>query len=373
MATKNGNDSGDVTKKPKIYSKCVKCGEKACIIARIKDTMCRGCFDAYYVHKFRAALGRSRLFLNEERVLLSYSGGVNSTSLLDMVLRGVSEATHKKLQFSVDVIFVDDEVLFGEAWNSEKYSMFDYLTSLGVRFFVLKLESYLHPSLECCVQTFDNFTVNWPVNTVSLDKEKKEILKIFAAVHSSNKQQLLEIIRYKLTARFAYKLGYNKILTGENSTRLSTQLLHGICCGKGAMANSDIAFADVRFPGLAFCRPMREFLAKEIVFSVKVSNLKFFNFPNFDHINRTGNDCSIFHVTEDFLAELNSLQPFTTSTVFRTGDKLSPLITGRVHTCPLCMLPHDNPVTYNNLCYSCERIVKRFKGEFVSLSVILFM
>ena len=373
MATNNVNDSEDPLKKPKVYSKCVKCGEKASIIARIKDSMCGGCFDAYYVHKFRAALGKSRLFLNEEKVLLSYSGGVNSTSLLDMVQRGASQSTHKKLQFSVNVIFFDEEVLFGDAWNSEKCLMFDYLTSLGVRFFVLKLESYLHPSLECCVQTFDDCMVNWPVNTVSLEKEKIEILKIFAAVHSSDKQQLLEIIRYKLAARFAYEFGYNKILTGENSTRLSTQLLHGICCGKGAMANSDVAFADTRFPGLAFCRPMREFLAKEIVFSVTVSNLKYFNFPNFDSINRTGNDCSIFHVTEGFLAELHNLHPFTTSTVFRTGNKLSPVITGQSHTCPLCMLSHDHPDTQNSLCYSCERIVKRFKGEFVSLSAILLM
>ena len=373
MATNNVNDSKDGLKRQKVYSKCVKCGKKASVIARIKDSMCGGCFDAYYVHKFRAALGKSRLFLNEEKVILSYSGGINSTSLLDMVQRGVNESTHKKLQFSVDVIFIDEEVLFGEACNSEKFLMFDYLTSLGVRFYVLKLESYLHPSLEFCVQIFDNFMVNWPVSTVSLVKEKTEIQKIFSIVHSSNKQQLLEIIRCKLTARFAYEFGYNKILTGENSTRLSTQLLHGICCGKGALANSDIVFADTRFPGLAFCRPMREFLAKEIVFSATASNLKYFNFPNFDHINRTGNDCSIFHVTEDFLAELHSLQPFTTSTVFRTGDKLSPLITGELRLCPLCMLSHDNSDTQNNLCYSCERIVKRIKGDFVSLSVILFM
>ncbi|KAI6652610.1 Cytoplasmic tRNA 2-thiolation protein 2-A-like [Oopsacas minuta] len=376
MATCNDNDDKVetfTTAKPKLYSKCVKCGNKASIIARIKDAMCIGCFDAYYVHKFRAALGKSRLFLNEERVLLAYSGGINSVSLLSMVKRGLDESSHKKLQFLVDVIFIDEGCLFGDTWNSENILMIENLTTLGFRFYILKLESYLHPSLKLCIQTFDTLTIGWPVYTIHLECEKSRLLKIFESCHSSNKQQLLELIRYKLLTKFAYEFGYNKILMGDNATRLSTQLLHGICRGKGSLANYDITFADTRFPGLYFCRPMREFLAKEIVFSVNISKLKYFNFPNFDSVNRSANKSSIFHVTEDFLAELHSLQPFTTSTVFRTGNKLSPLNTGQSNICALCMLTHEYSITNTTLCYSCQRICDNVKGEFVTLLPILFM
>ena len=361
-----------------VHSKCVKCSEFASIVARIKDPMCRDCFDAYFVHKFRASLGKSRLFLNEERVLLAFSGGINSASLLSMVQRGLCESSHKRLQFSIDVIFIDEECLFGKTWPSDKILMIEHLSAMNFKLYILKIESYLHSVLKHCVETVGYLTVNsqWPVNTVNLEFEKNNLLKIFESLSNNTKQQLLEIIRHNLIARFAYEFGYKKILIGSNTTRLSTQLLSWLCCGKGAMISSDICFADDRFPGLVLCRPFREFLSKEVAFYVKTSNTKYFDFPNFDSIDRIENKKpTINHVTEDFLAELHSIHPFTTNTVFKTGGKLSPIIMAGFATCSLCMLGYNSYEnnTHPNLCYSCQRIANSINPKSVSLIKLLYM
>ena len=378
MATNDNINSQAVAPTAIAHSKCVKCAELASIVARIKDPMCRDCFDAYFVHKFRAALGKSRLFLNEERVLLAFSGGANSASLLSMVRRGQSESTHKRLQFSVDVIFIDEESLFGETCYLEKILMIEHLAALKYRLYTLKIESYFHSVLKHCVETVDYLTIHsqWPVNTINLKCEKANLLKIFDSLNNNTKQQLLETIRHNLFARFAYEFGYKKILIGSNTTRLSIQLLNGICCGKGAMISSDISFADSRFPGLALCRPLREFLSKEIAFYVKISDTKYFNFPNFDSIDRIANKKpTINQVTEDFLSELQSIQPFTTNTVFKTGSKLSPVLMEGFRTCSLCMLGfnyYENN-THPNLCYSCQRIARSINPKSVVLFQLLYM
>ena len=361
-----------------VHSKCVKCCELASIVARIKDPMCRQCFDAYFVHKFRAALGKSRLFLNEERVLIAYSGGANSASLLSMVERGLRESSHKRLQFSADVIFIDEESLFGETQCLEKISMIAHLATSKYRLYILKIEAYLYSELRQCVGTVDYLTTHsqWPVNTINLEREKSNLLKIFDSLENDTKQQLLGILRNNLLARFAYELGYKKILMGSNTTRLSIQLLNGICCGKGAMASDDIIFADNRFPGLAVCRPLRDFLSKEIAFYVNISDAKCFNFPNFDSVDRLGNKKpSINHVTEDFLVELQNIQPFTTNTVFKTGSKLSPVLKEGYKICSLCVLRFNESEegTHSVLCYSCRRIARSIKPACVALFSLLYM
>ena len=375
-------DSTDIpiVPKPGISPKCVKCNATAAsIIARIRDPMCKVCFDAYFVHRFRATLGKSRLFLNEGRVLAAYSGGINSTSLLNMLYRGVNESSHKKLQFLVDVIFIDEESLFRENLVTQTIYMIEYLKTFGFRFYILPLESYFHPILKQCVQTYEPLFLyhDWPIQLVNFDEERTKLTEMFENIHNESKQSLLEVLRYKLLARFSYEFGYRKILTGQNASRLSTQLIHGICRGKGATARSDICFADERFHGLTFCRPMREFLSREIVFSVKIEDAKFFYFPNFNLINKIeSKQNSIFHVTEDFLSELQSLHPFTISTVFKTGNKLSPSLGENSTTCRLCMLEFEDDlenVLKLDLCYSCIRIVDGMKVKSQTLLPIAYL
>uniref|UniRef100_A0A2K6SWM9 Cytoplasmic tRNA 2-thiolation protein 2 n=1 Tax=Saimiri boliviensis boliviensis TaxID=39432 RepID=A0A2K6SWM9_SAIBB len=61
----------------------------------------------FYTHKFRAMLGKNRLIFPGEKVLLAWSGGPSSSSMVWQVLEGLSQDSAKRLRFVPGVIFVD--------------------------------------------------------------------------------------------------------------------------------------------------------------------------------------------------------------------------------------------------------------------------
>uniref|UniRef100_A0A2K5LZT6 Cytoplasmic tRNA 2-thiolation protein 2 n=1 Tax=Cercocebus atys TaxID=9531 RepID=A0A2K5LZT6_CERAT len=98
--------------RPSREQKCVKCKEaQPVVVIRAGDAFCRDCFKAFYVHKFRAMLGKNRLIFPGEKVLLAWSGGPSSSSMVWQVLEGLSQDSAKRLRFVPGVIFVD-----GTSW-----------------------------------------------------------------------------------------------------------------------------------------------------------------------------------------------------------------------------------------------------------------
>uniref|UniRef100_A0A2K5RDQ8 Cytoplasmic tRNA 2-thiolation protein 2 n=1 Tax=Cebus imitator TaxID=2715852 RepID=A0A2K5RDQ8_CEBIM len=94
--------------RPSREQKCVKCREaQPVVVIRAGDAFCRGCFKAFYIHKFRAMLGKNRLIFPGEKVLLAWSGGPSSSSMVWQVLEGLSQDSAKRLRFVPGVIFVD--------------------------------------------------------------------------------------------------------------------------------------------------------------------------------------------------------------------------------------------------------------------------
>ncbi|EFB15522.1 hypothetical protein PANDA_001215, partial [Ailuropoda melanoleuca] len=68
---------------------------------------CRDCFRAFYIHKFRAVLGKNRLIFPGEKVLLAWSGGPSSSSMVWQVLEGLGRDSAKRLRFVPGVVYVD--------------------------------------------------------------------------------------------------------------------------------------------------------------------------------------------------------------------------------------------------------------------------
>ncbi|XP_012590427.1 PREDICTED: cytoplasmic tRNA 2-thiolation protein 2, partial [Condylura cristata] len=67
----------------------------------------RGCFQALYTHKFRAVLGKSRVVFPGEKVLLAWSGGPSSSSMVWQVFQGLSPDSAKRLRFVPGVVHID--------------------------------------------------------------------------------------------------------------------------------------------------------------------------------------------------------------------------------------------------------------------------
>lgn len=94
--------------RPSREQKCVKCKEGLpVVVIRAGDAFCRDCFKAFYIHKFRAMLGKNRLIYPGEKVLLAWSGGPSSSSMVWQVLEGLSQDSAKRLRFVPSVIYVD--------------------------------------------------------------------------------------------------------------------------------------------------------------------------------------------------------------------------------------------------------------------------
>lgn len=45
----------------------------------------RACFQVYITHKFRAAIGKTKLVRDGELVLVAFSGGPSSSALLSLI------------------------------------------------------------------------------------------------------------------------------------------------------------------------------------------------------------------------------------------------------------------------------------------------
>ncbi|XP_009888351.1 PREDICTED: cytoplasmic tRNA 2-thiolation protein 2 [Charadrius vociferus] len=217
QAVKGGQ--GDVTETLGHPRPCVKCGQSsAALVIRLGDAFCRGCFREYFVHKFRAMLGKNRVIFPGEKQ---------------------------------------------RAWTH-------------------------------------------------------------------------------LILQTARTRGYTKVMTGESCTRVAIKLLTNLALGRGAFLAVDTGFVDNRHGDVMVVRPMREYMAKEIAFYNHFFDVPTVIAPPLPTKRRE--KPSIHRLMERFLLGLQEDFPSTISTVYRTGEKLSPApakASSESQRCLLCLCALD--------------------------------
>lgn len=67
----------------------------------------RDCFLAYFVHKFRSTIGKSKQIRHGDKVLVATSGGASSAAMLHLIRQGLNETSHKQLRFEPAFLYVD--------------------------------------------------------------------------------------------------------------------------------------------------------------------------------------------------------------------------------------------------------------------------
>ncbi|XP_042294315.1 cytoplasmic tRNA 2-thiolation protein 2 [Sceloporus undulatus] len=352
-------------------TKCMKCKEGSpALIIRVGDAFCKACFKDYFVHKFRATLGKNRCIYPGEKVLLAFSGGPASSSMVRQVQEGLSQEAAKKLRFKPGIIYIDEGAVCGQslaAREEVRKQVKAILQSTRFPYHLVCLEevfdlpsSVLH-SLSCSItdqchnykEAVDGFIKQQcekKGDTVGLclqdqmgelsvqdsaQKEKgatsgtetpafhtKELIKLFGAVKTlTAKEELLQTLRTHLILHVARTNGYAKVMMGDNCTRLAVKLMTNLCLGRGAFLASDTGFLDNRHGDVLFLRPMREYAAKEIAFYNHFFGVPNVFTPALD--TKASERASIHHLIESFLYKLQSEFPSTISTVYRTGEKLS--------------------------------------------------
>ena len=67
------------------------------------------CFMKYAVHKFRSTIGKAHALKHNEHVLLAYSGGLSSGSMVHLVKQGLdsSDTNKMKMVFKPTLLHID--------------------------------------------------------------------------------------------------------------------------------------------------------------------------------------------------------------------------------------------------------------------------
>lgn len=366
------------TEVPSISKKCVKCKEKtAVVVIRAGDTYCRDCFREYFIHKFRAMLGKNRIIFPGEKVLLAVSGGPSSCSMLSQVQEGLSQNAHKKLRFIPGIVYIDEGAAAGQSVDDRKTAMAQMQTlfeATGFPFHLVPLEQVLDlsPSIlvsapspseqpgsayKTAVDQFLQSQGHWPPRPQDLDQAalpdvQEAHTQLLQQLMSSAKTQtareeLLSMLRQHLLVHTARTKGYSKLMLGDSCSRLAVKLLSSIALGRGAQLAQDTGFSDSRFGDITTVRPMRDYSSKEIVFYNHMFKVPSVFIPGLDTM--TGDKSSIQRLTDSFVTRLQADFPSTVSTIYRTSEKLQTAWKGSCaaevcDTCLLCLCALDTAV-----------------------------
>ncbi|CAO2609625.1 Cytoplasmic tRNA 2-thiolation protein 2, partial [Lemmus lemmus] len=339
--------------------KCVKCAEGLpVVVIRAGDAFCRDCFKAFYVHKFRAMLGKNRLIFPGEKVLLAWSGGPSSSSMVWQVLEGLSQDSAKRLRFVPGVIYVDEGAACGQSLQDRVKTLAEVkliLQKTGFPWHVVALEEVfsLPPSVLGCASqepagteeayktAVDSFLQQQhalgshgedqsrtshsqePLGMAGFPTaaQTEALSKLFSSIKTlTAKEELLQTLRTHLIVHVARTHGYCKVMTGESCTRLAIKLMTNLALGRGAFLAWDTGFSDERHGDVVLVRPMRDYTLKEVAFYNHLFGIPSVFTPAID--TKAPEKASIHRLMEAFILRLQTLFPSTVSTVYRTSEKL---------------------------------------------------
>ncbi|NXB13594.1 CTU2 protein, partial [Rhagologus leucostigma] len=434
---------------------CMKCGQgTAALVIRVGDPFCRGCFREYFVHKFRAMLGKNRVIFPGEKVLLAVSGGPASSAMVRQVQEGLSREAAKRLRFVPGLVYVEALLPVpcpipsptpcpvthsqhsipctvpgpgcchpaqqghgtpccppgpkNEAGNATAAlalspclpegavrrqspeqreqtlaQMETLLQATGFPYHLIHLEEALElppsilqpgpersgtsgPSGPSYKEAVDSFiqqqrqdgdsgtslpahsTQDTPAGPPATPRlpdaaQTQELLRGFEAAGTATaREELLQMLRTHLIVQTARDRGYAKVMMGESLTRVAIKLLTNLSLGRGAFLAVDTGFTDRRHGDVMVVRPMRDYTAKEIAFYNR-----FFSVPTVivpPLFTKVGRVPCIHQLVERFLLGLQEEFPSTISTVYRTGEKLSPepaKASSESQRCLLCLCGLD--------------------------------
>ncbi|XP_067256340.1 cytoplasmic tRNA 2-thiolation protein 2 isoform X1 [Chanodichthys erythropterus] len=368
---------------PTLNRKCMKCKEgTAVLIIRVSDAFCRSCFKEYFIHKFRAMLGKNRVIFPQEKVLLAVSGGAASCSMLAQVQEGLSRDAPKKLRFMPGIIYVDDGGACGRS-SEERQRSVDQLKSIftetGFPYFIVPLEQVFSlPTSVLVPGTSDPDSSN-PSYKQAVDqyiKEKQKLTeeeaasavaqlrieesvcspehklaleRLFSSLNTlTAKEDMLQTLRQHLILHIARENGYSKVMMGDSCSRLAVKLLSNIALGRGAALASDTGFSDPRYGDVVIVRPMRDYSSKEIAAYSRMFHVPSVFISGLD--TKTHDKASIQRLTESFVTNLQADFPSTVSTIYRTSEKLHTVMPSQGQTteptskCLLCLCALDTNV-----------------------------
>lgn len=316
----------DLNKQP-ASQVCHKCqGSGAHYILPFRQAECRACFLLYVRHKFRAALGSSKILPKDAKVLLVFDGSAEALVLLDMLHHAQTQNTFKRLHCTVTVLYIDDfELLAGNKTSANEYEQFLEKMQAFLQQYK-QFESFIAPLVEenivteCLINFKDIKDNEYHLQHVD---QKQCFLKLIDSIKSlTSRQDFLKCYRSKLIACIAKHFKSKFAFMPDISPNLATDLLVAVALGRGGSSALDVALVDDRLDNdVKLVRPLKDLNNIEIELYLKSQNLDPLQVKRFGLDG--GSTASIQNLTKSFMDNLQQNFSATVSTVFRTGDKIA--------------------------------------------------
>ncbi|EFN85786.1 UPF0432 protein C16orf84-like protein [Harpegnathos saltator] len=274
------------------------------------------CFLTVTNHKFRAALGKSKIIRHGDSVLVDHSGELNSTILLHMIKAGMSESTHKKFMFKTTVLYIDDATsnkTTNEDRNSLRRKVAEQVKNFGFDCYVVSLSQVLNTEDLLDIRQIDGELIN---------SDNEQLCKILSNLsNNTSRIDLLDKLHRKLLLSVARKLNCNKVFVADSTMDVATKVLGDICLGRGAQLSTLAAFCDARCTDIKILKPLRDFTQQELVYYSEYYMLNPVKSKKMDITIQPA--ISIQALTYNFTMALESQFSGTISTIMRTAEKLS--------------------------------------------------
>ena len=290
---------------------CCKCHEEdSVIVIGTSAKFCENCFKKYFVHKFRASLGKNPVVRHGDSVALAFSGGLASASLLRLLKDGLNPLLPKQLKFSVNVIFVSE---LCTPLKKEEMIM-EHVSDTGFKCHVVKMDEIL-------LYSYRGKKTATPVLATDLSQVWKNVES--SIKNDTIKEEFLHRMRYRLLSLKGKELGFKHVLLGESSSRLAVKTMQNIVLGRGALIHDESSFKSTECfqeIGVGLLRPLKDISSKEIAMYNSLHNVESIFISNISTFQDT--DASVQSLTEHFLLGLTSNFPATETTVYRTANKV---------------------------------------------------
>ncbi|KAF9943153.1 Cytoplasmic tRNA 2-thiolation protein 2 [Mortierella alpina] len=376
---------------------CCKCkSEKSTIIVRYAE-YCDPCFLIALDSKFRTALRNARPYrvTNPENVMLAFSGGSSSRSLIHLfdVFHSlppevVTNKQQPKIYNNIHVCHIDESCLMepghgrgqDQDQNSLTQSTMEQARSIaagyGYEFHGVHIEDIYDPEWtdSRCFDAVATLITSLPKDQLTISGQAPELLSkilplsttpserstlsrqeridklnalLGACTTLTAKETILQHFRSSLLVQMTKRAQCTILALGDSATRVAIQIIGLTAIGRGYSLPHETSLLSDWIQDCKVIRPLKDCLVKELDTFCTLRQLELIEIheAQLDWTMRTKAEIkSIDRLTQEFITGLDKEFPSTVATVCRTAAKLTAPGATYQDRCPLCHGPVQKDV-----------------------------
>ena len=237
-------------------SMCSKCKTAPAQVNLRDQVNCAPCFTHLFVAKVKSTLRLKCILPKAAQLLLAVSGGASSACLARVLHIACDPKADRRLFFAFDIVHVDESaVALGtdEEKQQHQQAVRQLFAQYNVRFLSVPLEEVMNicteqetasvgPTADSAASaatlfvsssTADSNFVSFP--SANSAQNRAALQSMFASLKdSSDKSDLLGLLRTRLLAHVARSQGYASVVLGDNATHTACAIFADTAKGRGA-------------------------------------------------------------------------------------------------------------------------------------------